>query len=752
MGNTTAKPASASAAGPTAVGHEKQFSNTQHTTEIGLHNYELLQVIGEGAFGKVRVVEHRNTGQRFALKYINKAGCVARRGEANIQRERDILELLVDHPFICSLRGSFQDSDTLYLLMDLKHAGDLRRHMRLHKIFPEATVRFWVAELACALHSLHVVHGVVHRDVKPENILLDSAGHLCLTDFNAAAFCTPAGQGSSLATMGVTGTTSYMAPELLGGKGYSFSVDWWALGVVMYECLYGHRPFRRQDYGGCREQLRVAISQASTIVLPATTSTGVCLSQESRDVLNALLGTDPGQRIGFEALMQMPFFADIDWRQLAARRISPVYVPKPVNLSVHDIAGGRQENARPSTDDIGGEAHQGAAEPRLSGSRAMRSLCRGFRSYSYAEFHSFRQYLAEHGRIAASDRLDVYLAQLYLDGRPLGTEASEPAAEGEKEAALDGHAGDHRDEGRRVHRNFMYASVAAGAAGLAHVLGASSSGSDIDSAGVRRRSTLGGRLRDRARNSWRLRPRASEETVKKEESHKEASDSSEDEASDNDISCKLPPPGVPIDGATWSLLLPGQKKMARRFCDKISADQRISAELHRITRPKAVAKTPEQPAKPQKPVNSASDGDCDKNGSSNGNDNSRPVPVLSSPSSAPALKQPRASLPPIARVRQRPSQMLGRSSIVTQASASTLVGSKSINGGGPLSPGAQQHHMGFPGNSVPRLAPIAAGWMPRLSTRDGAAREAGAATADSFTSGSASCSMPTTPVAGNHNG
>ncbi|ORX73316.1 kinase-like protein [Linderina pennispora] len=121
----------------------------------------------------------------------------------------------------------------MFMVMDLMMGGDLRFHMQRRR-FVEGVIRFWVAEIACAINYLHTTHNVVHRDIKPDNILMDDKGHVALTDFNIATRIQDDRRHYSVA-----GTANYMAPELVSGHGYTYSVDWWSLGVVMYECVYG---------------------------------------------------------------------------------------------------------------------------------------------------------------------------------------------------------------------------------------------------------------------------------------------------------------------------------------------------------------------------------------------------------------------------------------------------------------------------------------------------------------------------------
>ncbi|KAK6512273.1 hypothetical protein TWF481_001163 [Arthrobotrys musiformis] len=284
------------------------------TDEVNLNHFRLLRVVGKGAFGKVRIVERKDTGLTFALKYIRKDEVVRSESVRNIIRERRMLEHL-NHPFICNLRYSFQDVEYLYIVVDLMNGGDLRFHIN-RKSFTEDAVRFWMAEIACALVYTHK-RLIVHRDVKPDNILLDSDGHVHLADFNVASDIQPDRPLTSK-----SGTLAYLAPEVYAGKGYNTAVDWWSLGVVFYECIYGKRPFISDSH----EELAKEIMRAS----PHYPVTSPPVSTQCMSAIRALLDPDPKYRLGaagFETFQNHPFFEKIDFEALMRKEIEPVFVP-----------------------------------------------------------------------------------------------------------------------------------------------------------------------------------------------------------------------------------------------------------------------------------------------------------------------------------------------------------------------------------------------------------------------------------------
>ncbi|KAI0201576.1 kinase-like domain-containing protein [Astrocystis sublimbata] len=280
---------------------------------VNLNHFRLLRVVGRGAFGKVRIVERKDTGLSFALKYIRKDEVVRSESVRNIIRERRMLEH-VNHPFICNLRYSFQDIEYMYLVVDLMSGGDLRFHIS-RKTFTEDAVQFWISELACALRYVHR-QGIIHRDVKPDNVLLDADGHVHLTDFNVASDVIP---GKLLTSK--SGTLAYLAPEVYGGKGYDVRADWWSLGVVFYECIYNKRPFE----GNSETSL-------TNVILHATAKFPQTQPPVSNDCVRAIrraLEPNPDMRLGhtWEDFIYDPFFASIDFDMLEAKQIEPVFVP-----------------------------------------------------------------------------------------------------------------------------------------------------------------------------------------------------------------------------------------------------------------------------------------------------------------------------------------------------------------------------------------------------------------------------------------
>ncbi|TPX59208.1 hypothetical protein SpCBS45565_g07800 [Spizellomyces sp. 'palustris'] len=318
--------------------------------KVTLDDFVVQRAIGKGAFGKVSIIQKKKGGQQFALKYINKSKCIAEKAVHHIIQERNLLEE-VKHPFICNLRYSFQDGENLYMALDLMTGGDLRFH--LGKPMKEAACKVILAEVASALDFLHG-HRIVHRDVKPDNILLDENGHAYLTDFNIAVKFREEKPLKSVA-----GTEPYMAPELLLGAGYFATVDWWSLGVMAYELMLGERPFRgkhKRDLIKKGDWKFPNPSSSSSDILANPSKSQKQhhhqpryprITDVSKSFISGLMTVDIHKRLGCgeegrEALREHAFFSDIAWDKLLRREFAPVFVP-PKNKANFDATHDLEE-------------------------------------------------------------------------------------------------------------------------------------------------------------------------------------------------------------------------------------------------------------------------------------------------------------------------------------------------------------------------------------------------------------------------
>jgi serine/threonine kinase 32 len=287
--------------------------------EVNLYHFELHRAVGRGAFGKVRVVEHKRTRKMYALKYIDKSRCIKQKAIANIIQERRLLEE-IDHAFVVNLRYAFQDDENCFFVLDLMLGGDLRFHLKKQGPFSEQTVQFWTAELACAVQYLHEQR-IVHRDIKPDNILLDSNGHAHITDFNVAIHFSERRLHTSVA-----GSMAYMAPQVVGRQGYSWQIDWWSLGITAYELLFNKRPFE----GRTSDKMHEAILN-DVLAFPED-ATQRC-SKACLSALEGFIERDPHSRLGcrrkrgFGDVKQHPWFSSINWDKLETKELNSPFVP-----------------------------------------------------------------------------------------------------------------------------------------------------------------------------------------------------------------------------------------------------------------------------------------------------------------------------------------------------------------------------------------------------------------------------------------
>ena len=318
---------------------------SQLVTSLNLAAFERLKVIGKGSFGKVMQVRKRDTSRIYALKIIRKAHIISRSEVTHTLAERTVLAQ-VNSPFIVPLKFSFQSPDKLYLGLAFVNGGELFHHLQREGRFSEERSRFYAAELFCALEHLHSFN-VIYRDLKPENILLDYTGHIALCDFGLCKL----NMGDQETTNTFCGTPEYLAPELLLGRGYTKAVDWWTLGVLLYEMLTGLPPFYSEDVN---EMYRKILNDP--LIFPHD------VQYEARDILVRLLQRNPKERLGSLAngvadIKNHPFFTKhIDWDLLLAKKVQPPF--KPGVASAFDTSNFDPEfTNEPAMDSVVDDSH-----------------------------------------------------------------------------------------------------------------------------------------------------------------------------------------------------------------------------------------------------------------------------------------------------------------------------------------------------------------------------------------------------------
>jgi len=260
-------------------------------------------------------VRNKYDSSLLALKCIKKHQIIKNKNIENIKNEKKILEK-ISHPFIISLRYTFQNKEKIFMAFDYHNGGELFFHLQKHRRFSENLARFYAAEIYLALRYLHK-EKYIYRDLKPENIILDKTGHIKLIDFGLAK----ENISQTNLTSTICGTNEYIPPEVICGKKYGFNFDWWGFGNILYEMLYGYPAFNDQSKTNLFRK----------IVYQEPTYKGANVSVDALDLLKSLLKKDPKDRIKPEDIPSHPWFQGTNFEDILSMRTVPPYKPKIKN-------------------------------------------------------------------------------------------------------------------------------------------------------------------------------------------------------------------------------------------------------------------------------------------------------------------------------------------------------------------------------------------------------------------------------------
>ncbi|XP_038946563.1 RAC-gamma serine/threonine-protein kinase isoform X7 [Rattus norvegicus] len=292
------------------IGEEEMDASTTHHKRKTMNDFDYLKLLGKGTFGKVILVREKASGKYYAMKILKKEVIIAKDEVAHTLTESRVLKN-TRHPFLTSLKYSFQTKDRLCFVMEYVNGGELFFHLSRERVFSEDRTRFYGAEIVSALDYLHSGK-IVYRDLKLENLMLDKDGHIKITDFGLCK------EGiTDAATMKTfCGTPEYLAPEVLEDNDYGRAVDWWGLGVVMYEMMCGRLPFYNQDHEKLFELILM-----EDIKFPRT------LSSDAKSLLSGLLIKDPNKRLGggpddAKEIMRHSFFSGVNWQDVYDKKMT----------------------------------------------------------------------------------------------------------------------------------------------------------------------------------------------------------------------------------------------------------------------------------------------------------------------------------------------------------------------------------------------------------------------------------------------
>ena len=295
----------------------EEESNNYENVKLSYSDFQPLKLLGTGSFGRVLLVRFNKNNSLYAMKILSKTQIKLKNQVEHTKTERDLM-VKVNCPFIVNIKFAFQDESRLYIISDFMQGGDMFYHLHSGaRKFPEAKAKFYIIELILALEFLHK-NNVIYRDLKPENILMDIDGHIKISDFGLSKIL----DDSDDKAFTLCGTPQYLSPEILKKKGYDKTVDWWALGCILYEMLTGLLPFRIPKGNKINPQV-----YEEPIRFPPD------LNPDAVNLINQLLNPNVNKRLGCgkdgsKKIKEHPFFKGVDWDKYWNKEIQPPFVPE----------------------------------------------------------------------------------------------------------------------------------------------------------------------------------------------------------------------------------------------------------------------------------------------------------------------------------------------------------------------------------------------------------------------------------------